>query len=79
MKSLPTRAIGGGDVLVPLIEATLAKTVDISPLQGQTGPARRGDTDIITSHCAMLSQERAILYKMLSQSIINQYKAEKDE
>ena len=67
------------DVLVPLIEATLAKAAEISPLQGQTGPARRGDNDIITSHCAMLSQGRATLYKMLSQSIINQYKAEKDE
>lgn len=61
------------DILVPLIKATLNKAALISPIEGQTGPARRGDKNIMQSHEQMLPPSKAKLYNILSQSIINKY------
>ena len=61
------------DILVPLIKATLEKAIKISPADGQTGPARRGDTNIMDSHEQMLSSEQAELYRIISQSITKKY------
>lgn len=61
------------EILLPLIRVTLDKAAMISPKEGQTGPARRGDFKIMRSHEQMLSDEDAKLYKMLSQCIMKKY------
>ncbi len=60
-------------ILEPLILATLDKAVRVSPLKGQTGPARRGDIDIINAHKRLLTLDKATLYQMLSQCIMKKY------
>lgn len=63
------------DVLHPLIEETTAKLNHTSPLEGQTGPARRGDTLTMQAHLDMLSElpELQEIYRLLSLSIFNTY------
>lgn len=61
------------EILLPLIRATLDKAALVSPREGQTGPARRGDFKIMQSHEQMLSNEDAKLYRILSQSIMKKY------
>lgn len=59
--------------LLPLIRATIEKAASTSPSEGQTGPARRGDTNIIDSHLKMLSEPEADIYRLLADCIINKY------
>ena len=61
------------DVLRPLLEETLRKAFDLGPLDAQTGPARRGDLDLIHRHIKLLSPEEAQIYKDLSNSILSEY------
>lgn len=61
------------DILLPLINVTLDKAVKVSPSEGQTGPARRGDLKIMQSHEQMLSNDDAKLYRILSQCIMKKY------
>ncbi len=61
------------DIFEPLVKATLDKAVKISPKEGQTGPARRGDKNIITKHLESLDNEQAELYAILSEKIMKQY------
>ncbi|MCM1504933.1 MAG: DUF2520 domain-containing protein [Muribaculum sp.] len=56
-----------------LISATFEKAMAISPEEGQTGPARRGDKAIMAKHESMLSGETEELYRVLSESIFNHY------
>ena len=60
-------------VFKSLIMATIDKALTISPEKGQTGPARRGDKAVISSHESMLSGETAELYRVLSDVIYNHY------
>ena len=60
-------------VLHPLLEETLGKAMRGNPADGQTGPARRGDTKVIASHREMLSGLPAEIYDLLTQSIIQRY------
>ncbi len=60
-------------VLIPLLRTTLEKAETISPEEGQTGPARRGDQCIINSHISMLDNHKAEIYKILSKSIVDHY------
>lgn len=60
-------------VLSPLLKATLEKAVHTSPADGQTGPARRGDRQVMESHIKSLDTENAEIYKIISKSIFNQY------
>lgn len=64
------------DIFEPLVKATLDKAVKISPKEGQTGPARRGDKNIITKHLQSLNDEQAELYAMLSDKIMKQYNSD---
>lgn len=66
------------DILAPLLQATLNKAIATSPLDGQTGPARRGDNKIISSHISSLNGEDADIYRLISSSIFNQYNNEQD-
>lgn len=60
-------------VLSPLLKATLEKAERTSPAEGQTGPARRGDREVMESHLNSLDTENAEIYKIISKSIFNQY------
>ena len=46
----------------------------VSPYEGQTGPARRGDLHIIEAHEQMLNSNQVELYRLLSRSIMSKYK-----
>lgn len=60
--------------LRPLLEETLGKISSVSPADAQTGPARRGDTKIISEHLSQLSGEKKEIYRLLSNLITNRYK-----
>lgn len=61
------------DVLKPLIAETLNKSLEIGPEKSQTGPAVRGDFEILERHMEFLKEnpELAELYKVISQHIID--------
>ncbi len=59
--------------LMPLLQETLNKLKILSPIEAMTGPARRGDTQIIKNHLDMLSGDEKEIYKMLSENIIKLY------
>ena len=60
-------------ILLPLLEETAAKAIEIPAFDAQTGPARRGDTQIIEKHLENLTESNKEIYKLLSQSIANTY------
>jgi len=59
--------------LAPLLKETMEKIATLTPLEAQTGPARRGDTGIIDSHVKMLDGDDAMLYEFISRQIYNTY------
>lgn len=61
------------DLLKPLISETAARVMDHSPADVQTGPAVRGDKNILARHTAFLQHEPRLqeIYEKLSQSIAN--------
>jgi predicted short-subunit dehydrogenase-like oxidoreductase (DUF2520 family) len=63
-------------LLKPLMTETINKAFDAGPLQAQTGPARRGNLKIIDKHMELLKPWPEIqkIYKVLSESIIRQYR-----
>lgn len=69
------------DVLKPLIMETALKTETLIPLKAQTGPAVRGDKNVISKHLALLDDDELnVLYSKLSRRIAaldNQHKTDK--
>lgn len=67
---------GGADykILLPLLRETVAKLERLSPKQAQTGPAARGDRQIMESHEKMLSSNPDLceLYHLISESILRE-------
>jgi predicted short-subunit dehydrogenase-like oxidoreductase (DUF2520 family) len=63
------------DLLKPLIAETLNKSLSIGPENAQTGPAKRGDLEILDKHMEFLEEEeeRAEIYRIISQQIIDRY------
>lgn len=61
----------------PLIFETAHKVMLIAPENAQTGPARRGDENILNMHKALLKDDRALsnLYTILSDAIRESVKA----
>ena len=61
------------NVLKPLIAETLNKSLEIGPEKAQTGPAVRGDFEILERHMQFLADnpELAEIYKIISQHIID--------
>ena len=55
--------------LLPLIDETALKIHSLSPRDAQTGPARRGDTNVMNHHLELLSEEQRTLYQRLSEEI----------
>jgi len=63
------------DWLKPLITETINKGMYIGPDHAQTGPAKRGDLNILDAHLEFLQSDESIaeIYKVVSQHIIDTY------
>lgn len=55
--------------LLPLIDETAAKVHALSPRDAQTGPARRGDENVMNHHLSLLNDEQRQVYQLLSAAI----------
>ena len=63
------------DIIQPLVDETVSKAFSIGPADGQTGPAARGDLEIVEKHEAFLEgTPLAILYKKISDQIMENIK-----
>ena len=59
------------DILKPLILETAQKITRLSPKEAQTGPAKRGDQEVIQKHISKLkSPSHQDVYKLITQAII---------
>ncbi len=67
------------DTVRPLVEALTAKAFDMGPHDAQTGPARRGDLQVMRSHEEALPPELAQIYHILSEYIVNTHKSDKGQ
>jgi predicted short-subunit dehydrogenase-like oxidoreductase (DUF2520 family) len=61
------------EILQPLIQETAKKIIELSPLDAQTGPAKRNDTKTIEKHKAMLTTNQQEIYTLLTKSIYKTY------
>ena len=61
--------------LKPLIAETINKALSIGPDEAQTGPAKRGDLEILDKHLEFLQSDEAVaeIYRVISQHIIDRY------
>jgi predicted short-subunit dehydrogenase-like oxidoreductase (DUF2520 family) len=55
--------------LLPLIDETAAKIHSMAPRDAQTGPARRGDENVMNHHMQLLNEEQREIYRLLSEAI----------
>lgn len=64
--------------LKPIVTETLNKSLSIGPENAQTGPAARGDLEVLDQHLELLHEEESIaeIYKVISQDILNRYSSE---
>lgn len=63
-------------MLKPLIAETVNKSLTLGPRATQTGPARRGDLEILDIHMEFLKGDDdalAEIYRVISQHIVDQY------
>lgn len=70
------------DLLVPLVKETIAKAIQSGPELMQTGPARRGDLEVVEAHLSRLESHPAWqrLYQEISAAIQDHYRlGQKDE
>ena len=58
------------DAMLPLIDEAARKVHRMTPAEAQTGPARRGDENVMNAHKAMLDDELANVYETLSNYIM---------
>lgn len=61
------------DVLAPLLTETLRKAIHNGPERSQTGPARRGDENVMAAHQAKLQGDELELYRLCSKMINKRY------
>ncbi|GAA5041846.1 hypothetical protein GCM10011506_43810 [Marivirga lumbricoides] len=63
------------DLLRPLIAETIEKSINLSPKDAQTGPAKRGDIETLDKHMEMLSNNESLqeIYRVISQHILDTY------
>lgn len=63
------------DHLHPLIAETINKALSLGPDQAQTGPAKRGDLEILDQHMEFLNNDEQVaeIYKVISQHIVDTY------
>lgn len=60
-------------VVEPLTRETIQKSFETSPMMAQTGPARRGDRNVISKHLAHLSGDEHEVYKLMSSIILKEF------
>ncbi len=60
-------------LLKPLILETIEKAFALDPYLAQTGPARRGDKNVIEEHSTKLSGHSKEIYDAFSRSILSTY------
>jgi len=63
------------ELLLPLIQETAMKIQSKTPLDAQTGPARRGDISTIEQHLFLIQNDPQLLniYKTFTDNILNSY------
>lgn len=63
------------ETLIPLIQQTAEKVKYLAPHDAQTGPARRGDKQVIAQHTKLLETNKKVkeIYKLLSANILREY------
>lgn len=63
--------------LKPLIAETINKSLEIGPSQAQTGPARRGDLEVLDKHMESLKKDEPLqeIYRLISQHILDKYQS----
>ena len=66
------------DLLKPLITETFNKALTLGPENAQTGPALRGDLEVLDQHLEFLHVDKnlAEIYQLISQNIVDQYNRE---
>jgi len=57
------------EILAPLIQETAKKIATLAPIDAQTGPAKRNDTDTIDKHLRMLPNNQQEIYALLTKNI----------
>jgi predicted short-subunit dehydrogenase-like oxidoreductase (DUF2520 family) len=64
--------------LKPLIRETVEKSLAMGAFQAQTGPAKRGDLEVLDKHLALLSDDETLaeVYKLISQHILDTHEPE---
>ncbi len=62
-------------MLLPLIQETAQRLIQVSAIDAQTGPARRGDRATINKHLHLLKENEKLqfIYQTLSNSILDMY------
>jgi predicted short-subunit dehydrogenase-like oxidoreductase (DUF2520 family) len=65
------------ELLKPLIVETINKSLSIGPEKAQTGPAKRGDLEILDKHIEYLKYDEnlAEVYRVVSQHILDKYQS----
>ncbi len=68
-------------ILQPLLETSISKAIQFGPKNSQTGPAKRGDFEVLDKQMSLLQEhpEKQEVYKLLTQQIINFYQSSTDE
>ncbi|MBO7591165.1 MAG: DUF2520 domain-containing protein [Prevotella sp.] len=66
------------DVMLPLVDETARKVHELHPTEAQTGPAVRGDQNVMQAQAALLDGKAKEIYELLSQSI-QEHKEEYDQ
>lgn len=63
--------------LKPLIVETINKALALGPEAAQTGPAKRGDLEVLDQHLEFLQHDEglAAIYRVVSQHIVDRYDA----
>jgi predicted short-subunit dehydrogenase-like oxidoreductase (DUF2520 family) len=63
------------EVMKPLIAETINKSLSIGPSRSQTGPAKRGDLEILDRHVEFLGSDEKLkeIYTAISQHIVDKY------
>jgi predicted short-subunit dehydrogenase-like oxidoreductase (DUF2520 family) len=61
--------------LKPLIAEQINKSLTLGAEAAQTGPARRGDLEILDRHVSLLEDDDALkeIYRVISQHIVDRY------
>lgn len=67
-------------LLRPLIYETAHKVMSLSPREAQTGPAKRGDKQVLNMHRSLLQNDPELLrlYNYFSDSILNSFEEQEE-